>query len=1259
MSIPIQISRGLVDKSYEKRKASALQLESYVRELIISDHKDPITYILLELSNDYLTSSKESVRAGATMGLATCGIALGTEYIADYLDLILPPILSSLTDNEPKLRYYGCEALYNVSKVARGLILGYFNQLIDMLSRVISDPAPNVKDSANYLDRLIKDIVADEATNYLLTQASLQQSSSGEPSNDTSPTKSTFSLDTFVPLLAERMHTFKAATRLYLIEWIRILDTVPGLDLVEYLPSFLDQLIRFLSDPKGDVRLKASNALSELLREVEECADVEDLVEELWNEPQKLDSSYDSQNRKDSSTFANPLRRLSVSGYTAVNSVGNASKELKMAARRSKIRNERRDFSGNSSSSFIQEYEHLNSVNKDIYVDHAACLNILLIHLHSNDQEILATALNWVGSFTFICPNDVINLTPQLIHAILPLSSHTIPDICSMALRINDRLQELVCYELQANYPAKFHPSFCFPQLNIQSTAIEQNQSNEFNLFKSGLPPTNDNNPELLSNPKSFAYDQVVSVIVLLFENNVNESTKVEGLKWLILLNKCLPFCSLSSEGISFSFLLNALNDSSENVVKLVLKLFAQIALSADSYGKRFNEPLHLTTIYISKFIGGLLALFFDDQQLLNDRLSLIIRQLCSVINPETIFRLFAFHICQLLISQNLYPKQYFDLEHYLDSNNTACNDLSKSVVSTSHEIYNNPTKLDVESSIIGGINNINLNDSASNLYPPALKKDYLEFSQNLIGQLTWILVCSKETFHLRKVLSGFSNNNNSNKGNLTLSFLPPYNSQHDYHPSFNFSLGTSGDKKLPGISSNENTTQIFNKPTEATEVDASKTISNGLLLNIPNESSRIPPKNNALSNDSVGQQSINPAPKDEFPNILHQTENNTDFKPFNIGHKSPRICLDSPKAQNDLGKNNTSLQLNGIKSPTIEPKNTVNKATRFPNKLSRLAKKQHSRASFSPSLNSVPKNKSSAGSVLASTKSESPFAAYPSLLPTVSQTVTKDNIRGNLDENPFKHDLTSSSFVKTQPNNNSPQANETFENHNNKYKSGIQLHPTDSRVKGEYPFPSQMSSFNPDIESPESCWSVNPVSTLILCFLAHQYELAYNIIVSLTSNEISLNLLKDLDRLVQLLESPTFSFMRIQLLNQKKYPYLVGSLYGILMILPQSTAFVMLKNRLSTLVNVPLFNDGLPDFFQNTAEYRTPVKSKNLSTERQANQKFSSNNKHKETSNFENRDQKNIIGQEVATISEHLNNQGSTLGLFKYYINIQSFPDV
>ena len=101
--------------------------------------------------------------------------------------------------------------------------------------------------------------------------------------------------------------------------------------------------------------------------------------------------------------------------------------------------------------------------------------------------------------------------------------------------------------------------------------------------------------------------------------------------------------------------------------------------------------------------------------------------------------------------------------------------------------------------------------------------------------------------------------------------------------------------------------------------------------------------------------------------------------------------------------------------------------------------------------------------------------------------------------------------------------------------------------------------------------WCHNPTATLSLCLLACMYEPGTLLINQFANLEITVSFLVEIDKLVQLLESPIFSNLRLQLLEPGKYPHLYKCLYGLLMLIPQSGAFETLRNRLSCAPNPSL----------------------------------------------------------------------------------------
>jgi vacuole morphology and inheritance protein 14 len=75
----------------------------------------------------------------------------------DYLAMVVPPVLNSLVDADARVRYYACEALYNIAKVSRDDFLEpHFNCTFDALFRLVADPDPAVHQATTFLDALMK-----------------------------------------------------------------------------------------------------------------------------------------------------------------------------------------------------------------------------------------------------------------------------------------------------------------------------------------------------------------------------------------------------------------------------------------------------------------------------------------------------------------------------------------------------------------------------------------------------------------------------------------------------------------------------------------------------------------------------------------------------------------------------------------------------------------------------------------------------------------------------------------------------------------------------------------------------------------------------------------------------------------------------------------------------------------------------------------------------------------------------------------------
>jgi vacuole morphology and inheritance protein 14 len=191
--------------------------------------------------------------------------------------------------------------MYNIAKVAKGEVLPYFNDIFDALCKVNpsliaivlpqtltvhqlgADSELSVKNGAELLDRLIKDIISESAATYvsiLHTSDEMNLETDKETPDDSVDLPTAFSLARFIPLLKERIYVINPFTRTFLVGWITLLDSIPDLELVSFLPEFLGGLFKFLSDPNRDVHVATQGCLERFLSEIKRISRIKKDIEE-------------------------------------------------------------------------------------------------------------------------------------------------------------------------------------------------------------------------------------------------------------------------------------------------------------------------------------------------------------------------------------------------------------------------------------------------------------------------------------------------------------------------------------------------------------------------------------------------------------------------------------------------------------------------------------------------------------------------------------------------------------------------------------------------------------------------------------------------------------------------------------------------------------------------------------------------------------------------------------------------------------------
>ncbi|XP_023938413.2 protein VAC14 homolog isoform X2 [Bicyclus anynana] len=232
--------RGLCDKLYDKRKFAGVEVEKMVKDFSDANNTNQIKRLLRVLGQDLMSSTNPNVKNGALMGLSSVAVGLGKGCDL-YIGELIHPIIACLGESEARVRYGATEALFNVLKVARSATVTYFPLVFDALARLAADPELQVRNGAEVLDRLVKDIVTESAE---------------------------LELAAIVPLVRERMYTRSAASRQFAVAWVSALDAAPALGLRRHLPDLLDGLFTVLDDPNPEIRRMCDVQLNEFLRSI-------------------------------------------------------------------------------------------------------------------------------------------------------------------------------------------------------------------------------------------------------------------------------------------------------------------------------------------------------------------------------------------------------------------------------------------------------------------------------------------------------------------------------------------------------------------------------------------------------------------------------------------------------------------------------------------------------------------------------------------------------------------------------------------------------------------------------------------------------------------------------------------------------------------------------------------------------------------------------------------------------------------------------
>lgn len=165
-----------------------------------------------------------------------------------------------------------------------------------------------------------------------------------------------------------------------MVSWITLLDSIPDLELVAYLPSFLGGLLRFLSDPNQDVHTITRVALDRFLMEIKKIAGIKRGIAESKR------SHAESVRKFSGSSVGSPLPPKTEE-QTERDADGNSLRAEADAPSEEEEADEAISLTSTAMDDQDADAEEEYIPGQDVQVDHSQILDILVTWLSDSSGE--------------------------------------------------------------------------------------------------------------------------------------------------------------------------------------------------------------------------------------------------------------------------------------------------------------------------------------------------------------------------------------------------------------------------------------------------------------------------------------------------------------------------------------------------------------------------------------------------------------------------------------------------------------------------------------------------------------------------------------------------------------------------------------------------------------------------------------------------------------------------------------------------------
>eukprot|EP01064_Diplonema_japonicum_P010068 TRINITY_DN1741_c2_g4_i1.p1 TRINITY_DN1741_c2_g4~~TRINITY_DN1741_c2_g4_i1.p1 ORF type:complete len:674 (+),score=173.09 TRINITY_DN1741_c2_g4_i1:134-2155(+) len=408
--IGAEVTRMLSDSKADLRKRGAAEIDRKVQLHCSEKDWGAVHNLIRLLKNSFTHSVQNSLRKGGLLAISAVAIALGNGNIGEFVYELVEAAIELFQDQDPTVRYHAAECLYNIAKVARGLLLVEFGEIFTGICNLKSDNDRAVQNASDTLDGILRDIATESKE---------------------------FNVELFVRTIRKHVVSTKPRIRQYVLSWLLVLETA-DINLVDYLPEFLGGVLDILADPDKKIAGLADKVLSAYLQRLRDMVSKDMPVQ--WQRIISIiiDGCMKRDDRTRGSALAWVVEFLCLSKYKMVESIPELLKVVLtcMADKEKSIKDNASVANGYLASLFGAAKETGGEIEEEVKKVLPDVFDSLTNSLSSGEIATKSSALQWLHMVLEAYPDLISSSYPSLFPDLLRLLGDPSDQVVELSLQV-------------------------------------------------------------------------------------------------------------------------------------------------------------------------------------------------------------------------------------------------------------------------------------------------------------------------------------------------------------------------------------------------------------------------------------------------------------------------------------------------------------------------------------------------------------------------------------------------------------------------------------------------------------------------------------------------------------------------------------------------------------------------------------------------------------------------------------------------------